>query len=140
MLILTLVLVLISFFQVSFLTFDLVLLILITRSFILPKNTSNYYLAFCLGLLISILSSSRLGLESLVLLFAVKLVSIFRTSAFASHFLSLFPITSIILLINLAVNQYLLQESIRLNDLIWSLLLIFPVYFLISFWEESSFR
>ena len=60
-----------AFLQTTILPIDLVLLILICRTYI-KSEKSNLYLAFAFGLLNSHLNLNLLGLQSLVYLFFVQ--------------------------------------------------------------------
>lgn len=138
MVILSLLLTLISFWQVSFLSFNLILIILLVRSFILPESRSTYLLGFFLGILTSLLDSSPLGLHSLIFLLTIKLVSTVRLSALASHYLSLIPIALCLFIINAYFYQIVFSTSFSFLSLIWQTILVIPLYWIVRFWEEGG--
>ncbi len=138
MIIFILTLILIAFWQVSFLSFDLIYLILIARSFLRPMDKANYYLGFGLGVLISLLSSQPLGILSLVYLITTRIMSLIRLPFLDSHYISLLLTTFIFLCLNGMLNWKLFDQSINWQGLLEQTVLVIPLYFIIKFWEEGG--
>lgn len=135
MLTIILALILISFLQNTLVPVDLVMLVLISRSFLIDEKL-NYYLAFFLGLLISFLSSSSLGGVSLIYLCLVMLISIFRKTQFATYWLVIVPATLVLASLTQFLEMFLMGHKFNLSVVIWQIVLILPIYLLIKFWEE----
>ena len=121
-------LVILAFVQTTILPLDLVLLILICRSY-LKTNQANLYLAFGFGLLISFLNLSTLGLLSIIYLIIVQLTQTLSKSPLASRSILIIPISFVLLLFyhyNLQIFPKVIIES----------LLSLPILYLIKLWEE----
>lgn len=133
---LIIILILASFLQTTILPIDLVLLVLIFRSY-LVSDESNLYLAFFFGLLVSHLSGTTLGVQSLVYLTLVQIVRIISSIPALNSIITIIPITFIGLTFNSAALSIINGSSIQL----WPKILLesiaaLPVYLLIRFWEE----
>lgn len=128
-------LLLLVFIQSSLLPFDLVLVVIIVRSFLL-RSVSNYYLAFLLGLLVSLTSASPLGVYSLIYLAVVKAVHAIRLMAFASHWSVSLPVTFLILVFYYLISRFILGVDLNFWHSLIQLGLVVPFYILIGFWEE----
>lgn len=135
MILLILTLTLLCFLQEAFLPFNLVLLILVSRAFVVDEK-ENYYLAFIFGLLLSFLAGYPLGVLSIIYLIIVFAIHIFRRIQFVTHPLIVIPIAAIALYLDALIRSLLLSSSLNFWQLLPQTLLIIPVYFIILFWEE----
>lgn len=132
------ILTLAAFLQTTILGVNLVLLVLILRTFIKPDR-SNLYLAFFLGLLISLLNFTSLGTESLIFICLVELVDIFGGRFHISDNILAVPIlTALVLTLAGILSSLLLHQTIQLSWIVvlWTIVVAFPVYLLLRFWEE----
>lgn len=141
-------LIILSFLQGAVLPVNLVLIILLCRSFI-TSDRSNFYLAFAFGLLISFLSGSLLGGLSLAYLLTVLLAQIIKKVHLFAHWTVMIPVSAVALIFNQAISGLLLgaslTSSINFSVVAAEMVLLLPVYFLVLFWEErfvpkSDFR
>ncbi|MDO8638949.1 MAG: hypothetical protein Q7R43_05210 [Candidatus Daviesbacteria bacterium] len=128
-------LIFISFLEGTILPFDLVLIILISRSFIVAEK-SNYFLAFFFGLLVSLLLGYPLGLLSLIYLFAVFISHIIKTTDLAAYWIVVLPLTFFLLLFEQLILKLLNISNFNLTRLIIPTILVLPTYFIVRFWEE----
>lgn len=133
---LILILIIFAFLQSTFLPIDLILIVLICRSFI-KSDTANLYLAFGFGLLISFLNLYPLGLESILYLLIVQATQILSKSRLTSNSLFIVPITLMFLILNQFVLSVIINQSINLfpNVLLESIIAL-PTFFLVRLWEE----
>lgn len=129
------VLFLISFLESTILPFDLVLVVLIARSFIVQEK-SNYYLAFSFGFLNSLLLGYHLGFLSLIYLFAVAVSHIIKTTNLAAYWIVVIPLTFLLLFFAQILLQILNISNFNFSSLIIPTILILPIYFAVRFWEE----
>lgn len=129
------VLLLISFLESTILSFDLVLVILITRSFIVAQK-SNYFLAFFFGLLASLLSGYPLGLLSLIYLLAVIVSHIIKTTDIVAYWIVVIPLTFLLLFFEQFILQLLNISNFDFSFLFVPAILVLPIYFIVRFWEE----
>ncbi|MDO8570740.1 MAG: hypothetical protein Q7R97_04115 [Candidatus Daviesbacteria bacterium] len=129
------ILILLSFLEGTIIPFDLVLMILIARSFIVAEK-SNYYLAFCFGLLVSLLLGYPLGLYSLIYLFAVAISHIIKTTNLKAYWIVVLPLTFSLLLFEQAILKLLNISNFNLSLLLVPTILMLPVYFIVRVWEE----
>lgn len=121
--------------QVSVVNFDLVILVIVARSF-LVYSRSNYYLAFALGLLVSLLSGTPLGLMSIFYLLVVKIIHLFRRSTLSEYWLAVLPLSLALLGLNYLWQKVVIGTTLDLSTSIWQLLLLIPIYLIVGFWEE----
>ena len=128
--------IIISFIQTTILPMDLVLIILICRSY-LRSDKSNLLLAFGFGLLNDHLSLNLWGLGSLIYLVIVAMVGGLSKSRLAGNSLSIIPLTLVLLGINQITLSFSTHQSIQLfPKILWEALFSLPVFYLIKFWEE----
>ncbi|MCL5784509.1 MAG: hypothetical protein M1142_04120 [Patescibacteria group bacterium] len=132
---LVILLIFLSFLQATLLPFNLVLLVLISRSF-LKEEKSNYWLAFSFGLLLSFLLNYPLGSLSILYLVEVAIIHFIRRAEFASHWLVVLPLSFVFLLADQFVQSKLLGFSLNFWPLVPQVVLSVPIYLLIRFWEE----
>lgn len=132
---LILTLILLVFLQEAFLPFNLVILIIVCRSFIVPEK-ENYYLAFFFGLLSSFLAGYQLGILSMIYLIIILAINIFRKLQFATHPLIVIPVAGGALLIDAAIKSFMFSSSVNYWSIIAQVVLVIPIYFIVLFWEE----
>lgn len=128
-------LILFCFLQEAFLPFNLVLLILVSRAFVVDEK-ENYYLAFAFGLLLSFLAGYSLGVLSMIYLIIVFAIHIFRRIQFVTHPLTMIPIAAVALFLDVTIRSLMLSSSFDLMSFLPQTILIIPVYFATLFWEE----
>ncbi len=125
----------ISFFQTALLPIDIVVLVLLSRAFVVSDD-SNLWLAFGFGLLVSLLMNLPIGSYSIWYLLASTAVVFFKRSNLTSYWLAVVP-----LLVLLAAGEqgwlwFFFGQSFYWSRLIWEGVLILPIYFAVSYWEE----
>ncbi len=120
------ILILASFLQATIIPIHLVLMILICRS-IIDQSRENLFLAFGFGLLNAHLTLGNIGFQSLIYVVLVQIAQIFSRWRFSTHWLLIYPLTVVLLLI------YTLQFSPQIFiESIFSI----PIFFLVKLWEE----
>lgn len=124
-----------SFFQTALIPADLVLLILISRSFIV-SDQSNYWIAFFFGLLVSLLLSQPLGVLSIIYLLVVKLVQLFKGVSFSSNWLMVLPLSFLLLLLDKGLEFLIFHQTPSISSVLAQMLSVIPIYLLVRFWEE----
>lgn len=130
------VLILLSFLQVTLIPLNLVLLVLILRAYLYPEKI-NLYLGFFLGLLISYLESQTLGIYSFSYVFFIQIIHIFRKTTFAMHYFVMIPTIVLVLSLNLIFSSMIIRSSIQLwPGILKEVLLAIPLYFILKIWEE----
>lgn len=133
----TLIIILIfaSFIQTTILPIDLVLLILICRSYV-KSGRVNLYLAFFFGIFTSHLNLSSIGLQSLIYLTFVEATEILSKLRLAGNPLLIVPITFFFLSIDQLANSILSHSAFEFSKIILASLLSLPILFLVRLWEE----
>lgn len=131
----TIALILAAFFQAAFLPFDLVLLILISKSFAAGEK-GDYWLAFVLGLFVSLLSVYTLGSLSIFYLVVIKIVHTVKKTHFASNWLVVLPLTFCLVLLTQLGKGLILGSKINLFIILLQSILAVPIYLAVRFWEE----
>lgn len=133
---LIIILIISSFIQTTIIPLDLVLIILISRSYI-KSSAANLYLALGFGLLISHLNLNNLGMDSLTYILAVQITQVLSKTRLTGNSLLIFPITFILLSFSHLVSSLILHQSVNLfpKVLIESLISL-PIFYGIRLWEE----
>lgn len=129
------VLILLSFLQEAFLPFNLVLLVLVARAFVVTEK-ENYYLAFIFGLVLSFLAGYPLGSLSIIYLMIVLIINIFRKFQFVRHPLIVIPVAGVALLSDQLARSLMLSSNIDLGQIPIQIILSIPIYFAVLLWEE----
>lgn len=130
------ILILISFLQTTIVPLDLVLIILLLRSYIRPEK-ANLYLAFGLGLLTSHLAHLTLGIHSLIYLISVQLAHLASQTHLARHIITILPAVATFLLAKEAALSLFSRTSVKFwPEIFWEIILSVPIYFLLKVWEE----
>lgn len=132
---LTIILIIASFLQTTIIPVDLVLLILICRSYI-KSDKSNLYLAFAFGLLTSHLNLGTFGIQSLIYLGVVQVTQMLSKIRLAGNPLLIVPISLIFLSLNQVVNSLQSHTTWEFSGVILISILSLPTLYLIRFWEE----
>ena len=121
--------------QSTFLPINLVLMILIIRSFIVDSK-SNFYLAFIFGLVVSLLQGQIIGPISLINLFSIALVSVLKKSQIAQNLITLMLVGVTLLTVDHIIESVIIQTSIDFKLVIYHIVIFIPVYLLVRFLEE----
>lgn len=129
------ILVLFCFLQEAFLPFNLVLLILVSRAFVVSEN-ENFYLAFVFGLILSFLAGYPLGSLSIIYLIIVLIIHIFRRFQFVTHPAVVIPVAGVALLADQLARSLMLGSNIDLTKIPVQIILVIPIYFAVLLWEE----
>ncbi len=124
------VLIFISFLESTILPLNLVLIILIARSY-LGSDKENLYLAFGFGFLLSFLNLNILGKESIIYLILIQITQVLSRSRLAGNPLLIVPLTFLFL----SLNQLILN-NFNLTKIIIESLLSLPVLYMVRIWEE----
>ncbi len=130
------VLIIASFLESTILPIDLVLLILICRSYIRPDK-ANLYLAFGFGLFAGSLNLSLIGLSSLIYLMITSMTESLSKSRLAGNSFLIVPLSTLLLSVNQTIPQLIAHQAIQLFPrVLIDALLSLPVLYLVRFWEE----
>lgn len=133
---LILILILLAFLQSTLVPLSLCLIVIILRSYIRPQ-TSNFILAFGIGLLVSFLDYQTLGINSLIYLTAVFLTDLLSRTPLSRNILAVFPLIFIELGLIMLLNSFLFQQTPEIFPrLIIETLVSLPIYIILRFWEE----
>lgn len=133
---LILILIIIAFLQTTILPIDLILIILICRSYI-KINKSNLYLAFTFGLLVSHLNLTTLGIDSLIYILAVELTEILSKSRLAGNSLVIIPVSLLLISVfHFLSSTFLHQALFSLPKVLIESLISLPVLYILRIWEE----
>jgi hypothetical protein len=129
------ILILAAFVQSSFVSLNLVLVLLIARSFIID-DTANYWLAFISGISLGILTSLNIGFWSLYFLIVVKLIYLVRKMPLTNNVFAIVPVTFIFCLLAAFLEQIFLSQTINFIKVVAEGLISLPIYIAIKYWEE----
>lgn len=132
---LTMVLILLAFLQSVLMPINLVLIVLLCREFVVGQKI-NLYLAFGIGVLLSILFGQRVGLVSLEYLLFIFIASLVKLSAISTHLISVAVIVSALVFLDQLFSRLTLGSPLNLTIIITSVLLVIPIYIVVKLWEE----
>lgn len=129
------ILTLAAFLQTTIIPINLVLMVVVLRSFLVLEK-ENLLLAFAFGLLLDHLNASSLGMSSMVLL----LSSVFARAISrlpSSNILVVIPLIIITSLLDGVVTSLVNHSSLSLLPAVLTpAILAIPVYIVLRFWEE----
>ncbi len=130
------ILIIAAFLQTTILPLDLVLIILICRAYVRAEK-GNLNLGFLIGLLISHLNLTPLGIQSILYIFSIQITQMLSKSRLAGNSFIIIPLSFTFLLTNEVINSQVLHQTLQIfpKVLIESILAL-PVLFLLKFWEE----
>lgn len=121
------VLIIVSLLQSAILPINLVLIILICRSY-LRAEKSNLFLAFGFGLLDGYLNLTSLGQISLIYLTVVQITQSLSKSRLAGNLLLIIPISWVLL--------FLTQQPTSISLIFLESLISLPTLYILRLWEE----
>ena len=128
-------LIIISLLQYTILPMNLVLIILICRSYLRPDKT-NFLLAFFIGLFDSHLNLTTLGVSSLIYLTVVAAVEGLSRSRLAGSSFLIVPLAFSLLLASQLIFFYFTHQSLDLLKVFLESLISLPIFYLVKIWEE----
>lgn len=128
------ILVILSFLQATIIPMDLVLIVLICRSFIKTEK-SNLYLAFGFGLLLSLLTGNPVGLQSITFLILVTAVELSKPRLLQNALL-VAVVCFVAIIINSLAIAIFTHTSFMLIPKIFGGFLSLPIFYIVRFWEE----
>lgn len=130
------VLIICSFLQSTIIPVDLVLIILICRSFVRLDKT-NLFLAFSFGLLIAYLNLNILGSISLIYLLLVSVTEGLSRSRLSGNLFLIIPLTFCLLLISQLIGLMFFHQTLNIfPKLFLQSLLSLPILYVVKLWEE----
>lgn len=130
------VLIIAAFLQTSILTWDLVLVLLICRSYLRVDKT-NLVLGFWFGIMVSFLGLGSLGLQAVIYLILIQITQVLSRFPLAGNALLIIPISLVALSLNhIALALFTHQTLQLIPTVIGESLLSLPVLYLLRVWEE----
>ncbi len=132
---LVILLILLTFLQTTVLPVNIVLLVVLCRSF-LVDDKQNFYLAFGFGVLISLLTNQPIGVLSLIFLSLVGLVYILKSSPILTTFISVFVSVTFLMALFKLLDYLIYKQPFSWMNFLAVVILIPPVYILLQLWEE----
>lgn len=133
---LIIVLIISSFLQSTIVPIDLVLIILICRSYI-KSDKSNLFLAFACGLLDAHLSLTSLGFASILYLSSIQATQVLSKARLAGNSLLIIPFIFVLLIINQLASSFFIHQSLEFKKVFLESLLSLPILYLVRMWEEK---
>lgn len=124
------ILIITSFIQTTIVPLDLILIILICRSYI-RSDKINLYLGFSFGFLVAFLNLAPLGLQSIFYLIIVQSTQVLAKSRLAGNSLLIIPISFVFLSISQLINSSPLFPMVIVGSF-----LSLPIFYLVKLWEE----
>lgn len=129
------ILTLAAFLQTTIVPINLVLILLICRSFLSTKK-SNLFLAFIFGLLVDYLTLNTLGFQSIIFLVLIQITQIISKTRFSMHSLLIVPFAFILLFVNALMLSFANNQSVQiLPKILIESMLSLPIFYLIRFWS-----
>lgn len=130
------ILIIASFLQSTILPMDLILIILICRSYT-RSDKANFYLAFFFGIFVAFLQLIPLGLLSLIYMVCVYITANLSRSRLSGNLFWIMPLTFCFLLLNQLVALLLFHHPLEIFPKIFlESVFSLPVLYLVKLWEE----
>jgi cell shape-determining protein MreD len=134
--ILIIILIFLSFLQTTIIPLNLVLIVLISRSFIKVER-ENLYLAFCFGLFLSFLSLNPIGVLSILYLIIIQAIYLISKTRFANLILMILPVSFLMYLIIYTIRFVLQGQTFYFSfNILAETMLTLPTYLVLRYWEE----
>ena len=121
--------------QASFVPLNLMLLLLLCRSFAVPGK-GNLFLSFGAGLFLAILESTNLGFYPLAFLILVKLAQLARQLPVSKNIYLVAVVATILILLFESVSSLFLGQTMSMVKVAVEIILFPPLYLGWLFWEE----
>lgn len=129
------ILCIVAFLQSATALPNLVLLVLIARSFLI-QSRENYYFGFSFGLLLSLLFNQPLGLMSIFFLAVTFGIYLVKGLMVQSVWPLVIPFTLIVTVFDKMITQ-LSFGGLSWVGIIIQTLAIIPIYIIVQIWEEQ---
>ncbi len=130
------VLIILSFIQAAIIPINLVLIVLICRSY-LKADKANLYLAFGFGLLDAHLNLTALGLSPLVYLLMIQITQSLSKSPLTGNSFLIIPISFVLFFAKDQLTFFFTaQIPSPISKALIESLLSLPVLYLLRLWEE----
>ncbi len=127
-----------SFLQTSFLGINVVLIIIIARSFLM-ENKANYFLALFSGILLGLLSAQNIGFWPLILLLGTKIAHVLRKMPFNISIITFIPVLIVCVVLAAAAELLFLNQTINWTKVVIEVIVGLPIFTFIRFWEDKFF-
>ena len=114
---------------------NIVLLVIIARSFLI-ETSENYYLGFGFGLLLSLLFNQPLGLISIFFLLVTFIIYMLKGLMVQTVWPLLLPFTLLVTVVDKLVTQMSFGGLTWFGVIVQTLAII-PIYILVQIWEEQ---
>lgn len=129
------VLILAAFFQTTFVPLNLVLILIICRSYVVEER-ANYYLAFLAGIVLSLLTTQNIGFWPITFLIIVKLVHLIRRLPFTASALTIIPVAAVLISLVTYIESFITSSSFSYINPLFGTIISFPIFIAIKIWEE----
>lgn len=124
-----------AFLQSAFLPLNLVLCLIIARSFV-AEYKSNLYASFLAGLLLGLLTASNIGFWGIVFLTVSKLVHVLRNLPYFNSG-KLFLLFAFLIITSVSfISQFFTNDQFNWIKIVVETFICLPLYFFIRIWEE----
>lgn len=130
-----LLLIIAIFLQTSFVPINLVLILIISRAFVI-EELANYYLAFFGGILLGILSVNNIGFWPLVLLIIVKILHLSKKLPLSKNIFTVAIMAFVLLSAVDFLQSFLFHQDFEIKKVFIENIIAIPVYYLMKIWEE----
>ncbi len=124
-----------AFLQSSFVGVNLVLLLLVTRSFIV-ETKANYFLAFFAGILVGVLSAQNTGFWPLVFLVSVLISHLMRKLPFNRGILTVIPVIILTVLFSTLAEWLFFHQTVNWYKPQFEIITGLPIFIFLNFWED----
>jgi rod shape-determining protein MreD len=130
------VLIIVCLLQAAVIPLELVLIVLICRSYIRAEK-QNLYLSFGFGLLLSHLNSTVLGFQSIIYLILIAFAGSLAKSRLTANPLLIIPLSFILVSLNEIFISLFTHQSFQLFPKVFiEASISLPILFIVRLWEE----
>lgn len=130
-----LILILSSLLQTTFIPLNLILILILVRSFII-EDRSNYFVAFAAGIILGIMSSQNLGVWTVIFLFVVRAVHLIKRLPIFENARTFLPVAFLILLAVNFCQRLVFSQQIDYRVVLIEAIISLPIFWIIRVWEE----
>lgn len=126
---------LLALLQTTFIPLDLVLIFLVCRSFV-SSGRSNFYLAFCFGIMVSLMATKPVATFAIFYLLSVEVVQILKRTELSNYWLAILPISILVFLLENLLDIVMFGSWFSWTKILSQLGVVLPFFVGLKIWHE----
>ena len=130
-----LLLILAALLQTTFIPVNLVLILILARSFI-AEDRSNYFAAFGAGIILGVMSTQNIGIWATIFLVVVRIIHLIKRLPIFENARTFLPTALLILLTVKFFEMLIFSQKTDYRVVVIEAVVSMPIFWMIRIWEE----